>query len=58
MIIGNLYESFQHPQSAFECIPIGDWLMSYKLPEYIPALQDAGYDNTDFLLGISNEVGT
>ena len=46
----------QHSQVAFESISIADWLMSYKLSEYVTLFENNGYDNTDFLLGISVEV--
>ena len=33
-------------------IPIGDWLSGYKLPDYVPLFESAGYDTTDFLQGL------
>ena len=35
---------------------MSDWLNSYKMPQYVSLLVDSGYDNTDFLLGITAEV--
>lgn len=36
-------------------VPIGDWLSTYKLTEYIPQFEAAGYESTDFLQGISSD---
>lgn len=37
-------------------IAIGDWLTGYKLQDYIPLFEAHGYDNTDLLAGITQEV--
>ncbi len=36
-------------------IPIPDWLSSYKLAEYVPKFEAAGYDSTDFLQGVTSD---
>ena len=38
-----------------EPIPIGDWLVSYKLSDYTALFESNGYNTTDFLYGISAE---
>ena len=35
---------------------MSDWLNSYKMPQYVSLFVDGGYDNTDFLLGITVDV--
>lgn len=44
--------------SNVEALPISDWLTKYKLVDYISLFQQAGFDNTDFIAGITTEVGT
>ena len=39
-----------------EAIPISEWLVKYKLSDYITIFQQAGFDNTDFIVGITAEV--
>ena len=34
---------------------MGDWLSGYKLGEYIPLFEGAGYDTTDFLQGLTTD---
>lgn len=38
-----------------EPVPIGDWLASYKLADYVPLFESAGYDTTDFLQGLTSD---
>lgn len=33
-----------------------EWLTAYKLQEYVPIFEAQGYDNTEFLAGITQEV--
>lgn len=39
-----------------EAIAIADWLAGYKLQDYVASFEAQGYDNTDFLAGITQEV--
>lgn len=34
---------------------ISDWLTNYKLAEYIPLLENNGYENTELLVDITQE---
>jgi len=36
-------------------IAIADWLAGYKLSDYIPQFEAAGFDNTDFLQGVISD---
>ena len=36
-------------------MPIGDWLASYKLVDYVPLFEGAGYDTTEFLQGLTTD---
>ena len=36
-------------------VGIADWLTSYKLTDYIPMFEQAGYDATDFLQGLTSD---
>ena len=36
-------------------MPIADWLGSYKLADYVSLFEAAGFDNTDFLAGITTD---
>jgi len=44
------------PLQPSEPLPIGDWLALYKLPEYLSLFEASGYDSTDFVVGITQEV--
>jgi len=44
--------------SNVEALPISDWLTKYKLVDYISLFQQAGFDNTEFIAGITTEVST
>ncbi len=43
------------PYHVSDPILVSDWLMSYKLQDYIPLFEEAGYDSTDFLLGFTSD---
>ena len=36
-------------------IPIADWLLGYKLSDYVPQFEAAGFDSTDFLQGVMSD---
>lgn len=40
---------------AVDPVPIGDWLIVYKLVDYLPLFEAAGYDATDFLQGLTSD---
>ena len=44
------------PLHHSEPLRTADWLALYKLQDYVPLFEANGYDNTDFLVGISQEV--
>lgn len=48
--------SICQPLQPSEPLPIGDWLALYKLPEYLSLFEASGYDSTDFVVGITQEV--
>ena len=43
------------PLHVTEPIPIADWLYSYKLNDYVPLFEAAGYDATDFLQSATSD---
>ena len=44
------------PLHHSEPLRIADWLALYKLQDYVPLFEANGYDHTDILVGISQEV--
>ena len=52
----DLCDSLHQPLQLSEPLPIGDWLALYKLPEYLSLFEASGYDSTDFVVGITQEV--
>lgn len=38
-----------------EHMPVSEWLMTYKLADYVPVFEGNGYDTTELMVGITHE---